>query len=372
MAIEIRTATTTTDRETIFRLRYEIYVEEIGYRYQHADHERRLLTDPGTRQSRLLMAMDEGRVVGTAKCDWGGEVEFTDEERMVYDLGRFLPVVKPAGIGIFSRFMAAPSHRSGDVPIRLFDSVLRFLLEKHAALLFLDCRPHLINTYERLGFRTYTRTYSDPMAGLLVPLVLVLDDREHLRRVGARWLPLFDAYPPDAARLREVVAILPDYSPVHTVNSPETGDPRNDIEQFLSIEDPGGQISIFDNLDEADVARLVAASHIIECQPGDRIIAEHVTDQTVFLVLEGVVEVRKEGRVVAVLTRGAVLGEIAFMLQGRRTADVFAASAGVRILALRHKSLTQLIESESKVAARFLLNFTRILCVKLAGGRRPD
>jgi CRP-like cAMP-binding protein len=85
-----------------------------------------------------------------------------------------------------------------------------------------------------------------------------------------------------------------------------------------------------------------------------------------------VVEVRKEGKVLAVLGKGAVFGEIAFLLQGRRTADVYAVTPGVRILALRQKALTQLIESESQMAARFLLNLSRILCVKLAGGRMPE
>lgn len=36
-------------------------------------------------------------------------------------------------------------------------------------LAFCDCRPHLINLYQGLGFRPYRHTYNHPHFGLMVP-----------------------------------------------------------------------------------------------------------------------------------------------------------------------------------------------------------
>lgn len=367
MPIEIRTAVSTRDREDIYRLRYQIYIEEIGYRHPQADHQRRFLPDHPERGSRLFMAVDGDRPVGTCKLDCGGEVPLTDEERQVYELDHFLPVVGPGGISIFSRYMVAPAHRSGDVPARLFDAAMQYIVDHDVPLMFLDCRPHLISTYERLGFQTYAGTYSDPMAGLLVPLVLLLDDRDHLRRIGSRFQKVIQSRPPNPARLDRIRDVLPHFSPVHTL--PTGGDDARDEFRAVIAADDHLPVSIFDHLSEEDVAKLIAASHIIHCKPGDRIIAQDVSDQTVFMVLDGVVEVRREGRVLAVLSKGNVFGEVAFLLQGRRTADVIAVSGEVRVLALRQKALSQLIDSESGVAARFLLNLSRILAMKLLPSR---
>ena len=46
------------------------------------------------------------------------------------------------------------------------------------------------------------------------------------------------------------------------------------------------------------------------------------TSRTLFVVLEGMLVVRREGRVVMVASRGDVLGEIAFLIDARRTANV--------------------------------------------------
>ena len=75
-----------------------------------------------------------------------------------------------AGMMIASRFMTRPSHRDGDLPARMLDEMFGFALDNGVRLLFCDCRPHLINTYLRLGFRNYAKTYNDPIAGMLAAL----------------------------------------------------------------------------------------------------------------------------------------------------------------------------------------------------------
>ena len=132
-----------------------------------------------------------------------------------------------------------------------------------------------------------------------------------------------------------------------------------------------GQVSIFQGLEPAEIARLIEMSPVINCGPGDKIISQDVADRTVFVVLDGAVEVHRDGAFVALLPRGSVFGEVAFLLGRERTADVVAATEA-RVISLRERALNELIASESKIAARFLLNLARIVCLKLAEREEDD
>jgi hypothetical protein len=370
MSTQLRFAESEADHESIYRIRYDIYAVEMGYKFGNVDHAGRRLVEPFKRPTRLLMAEEGGALVGTLQFNWGGECAFTEEERHVYRLDDFLPVVGPEGMMILSRFMIRPEHRTGDLPGEMLDAMYRFGLEHRVRLLFCDCRPHLINTYLRLGFRTYARTYNDPIAGILAPLVLVLDDVAHLERVRSRFLKLTTGWQPRAEIRARILAMLPQATQVQLLSNP-TGSPDWSGIQDTLADEVEGHVSIFQGLEPAEIARLIEMSPVIECTAGDKIISQDVTDRTVFVVLDGAVEVQRDGEFVALLTRGSVFGEVAFLLGMERTADVVAATA-TRVISLRERALNELIASESKIAARFLLNLARIVCLKLAENREPD
>lgn len=370
MTAQLRFAEGATDHDSIWRLRYDIYSDEMGYKFAGADHAGRRLVEPFTRPTRLLIAEDGGEIVGTLQFNWGGECAFSEEERNIYRLADFLPVVGPEGIIIFSRYMTRPSHRTGALPGDMLDTMYRFALEKGARLLFCDCRPHLINTYLRLGFRTYANTYNDPIAGILAPLVLVMDDVAHLEKLKSRFFPLTQGWQPKAEIRARILAMLPQATQVQLLSNP-TGSPDWSGIQETLAEDEAGQVSIFQGLEPAEIARLIEMSPVIDCAPGDKIIGQDVADRSVFVVLEGAVEVHRDGQFVALLPRGSVFGEVAFLLGVERTADVKAATQA-RVISLRERALNELIASESQIAARFLLNLARIVCLKLAERERDE
>ena len=65
-----------------------------------------------------------------------------------------------------------------------------------------------------------------------------------------------------------------------------------------------------------------------------------------------------------VLSPGDVFGEMAFLLEQPRTADVYAATNG-RILSLSEGTLRKSIKSDPEIAATLLLNISKILCMRL-------
>lgn len=344
MTAILRLAETKADHEAIYRLRYDIYVEEMGYVFPGVDHQRRRLAESILRPTRLMVAEEGGALVGTLQFNWGAECAFSEEERRIYRLSDFIALVADEEMMIASRFMTRPSHRDTDLPARMLDAMFAFALDQKVRLLFLDCRPHLINTYLRLGFRTYARTYNDPIAGMLAPLVFVLDDVAHLERIKSRLLPLFEARRPAKpdAIVSRILAVLPRSTPVQLLSNP-VGSPDWSGLQSTLAED---EISIFHGMAPEEVARLIEMSPVITCASGDRIVGQDLAERSVFVVLDGAVEVIRAGKSIALLTRGAVFGEIAFLLGIERTADVVAVGE-IRVIALRERALNQLIASES-------------------------
>src|SRR3989338_11633877 len=85
MPIEIRVARTQDERETVYRLRYTVYVEKMR-RPCHADHKKMRLTDVLDEKARILYACDNrtGKFVGTVRTNLGKDspLEFVDEYEM--------------------------------------------------------------------------------------------------------------------------------------------------------------------------------------------------------------------------------------------------------------------------------------------------
>ena len=69
MDLQFQFATTTAEREAVYRLRYEVYVEERGAYKDVADHKNRLLSDALDPTGRLLYGKVGEEVVGSLRLN---------------------------------------------------------------------------------------------------------------------------------------------------------------------------------------------------------------------------------------------------------------------------------------------------------------
>jgi CRP-like cAMP-binding protein len=122
---------------------------------------------------------------------------------------------------------------------------------------------------------------------------------------------------------------------------------------------------VFDGFTDDETKRCIARSTIIECEAGDRVLKRGGTARNIFVVLAGTLEVRDGDTIVNVLTAGDVLGEIAFLLERPRSFDVDAATNDTRVLSLSEGALRRMIAEDATIAAKLLLNLSKMLCVKL-------
>ncbi len=365
----VRFATIAADREAAFRFRYDVYHDEMQLDGPAMDHDRRVLTDADDEQARILVAHDDdGRLVGTLRIHWGGDGPFSNGLREIYGLDPFAEVTSPDELVVFDRFMVDAAHRGTFLPLQFLAEISTFSLERRARLTFCDCQPHLLNFYTSLGFRTHTRTVNDPMMGLLVPLVFVVEDRAHLEAIGSPMLGLEVGTDYDPAPPTDILALLPEAAAIEAVDA--DGAAQWAVDRGLL----GGAAaaSALDGLDQDEVRELLARAFVLRVEQGDRLIRRDATDRTMFIVLDGSVEVRDEGRHIATLGPGEVFGELAFLLHGDRSTDVVAATDGVRVLSLNEKVVLGLQEERPELAARFFLNLARVVSAKLVAVQRAS
>ena len=359
MTFELFRAESEADREELFRFRYAVYVEEMGRYRGSASHAAHQLVDPEDAHSVLYGARQDGVVVGAARTTFGSD-GFSARQVQQYRLSPFLPEVPVKLMAVGERLMVASHLRGSTVTSQLRELTWQDLEARGVRLLFGNCEPHLLSLYLSTGARTYAeRNFSSAEAGHLIPLLFIVGDTGSLAAAigymdanGALCLP------------PSVEAALARTGAVSSASLIAPDEYWAQLEARLDRLEPQ-QTDAFAGMDKSEVTECIARSNIIECALGDRVLKEGGSSQNLFLVLDGTLEVRHHGKLLGVLTRGDVFGEMAFLLELPRQFDVYAATDGVRILSLSNRNLRMLMADRPALAAKLLFNISRMLCGRL-------
>lgn len=364
----VRFATTEEELKASFRLRYKVFIECMGRLKDKGDHVNKELKDEYDDNARAVVAIKDGEAAGTLRLFWGGDKPFSPWLFEVYDLSRFLEKLEKDQICIIQRLMVDEAHRGSSITLRMYKEVMLFVLENKIEAVLLDCEPHLLNSYLKLGFRPFSKTYSYPGVGLVIPMVLISGDYKHLQSVGSPFALL--ASEKDLGHCRYVNELLDLIGDTPNVVSQSESDHAEFVRQIYEDEHlwDDGNPKIFDKLSNDEIGRVIEKSHIIECEQGDHIIEKNNASKTMFVVLSGMVEVYRNYELLAVIPPGGVIGEVAFFLKRPRSANIIAATEGVRLLSLDEPSMSRLLKYEPMLANKILTNLCRTLCSRLIGG----
>jgi hypothetical protein len=336
------------------RLRYAVYVEELGRYGAVADAGDRRFAEAEDDRSWLFHAREGDEVVATLRMTWGGD-GFSPRQVRQYQLEPFLDELPARVMAVGERYAVVPRHRGAGLLGRIIAWAQPIAEEHDLRVVFGCCEPHLLSLYVSMGQRPYAdHNINSPEAGYLIPLVTFLPDAEALRglgRTGATALPeCVERVLARSGSVRSQVLSTPDdyWHEIH------------DALETLHAE----AVSAFDGFTDDEAQRCVTRSNIIECSAGDRVLKRGGSSRNIFVVLEGTLEVRADGHPIGVLTSGDVFGEMAFLLERPRAFDVDAAT-DARILSLSEGALRQMTAEDPVVAAKLLLNVSKMLCVRL-------
>ena len=349
-------ATTAAEIEAVQRLRYAVYVEEMDRYHDVEGEDAGRFGEPEDHHSWLFYARDGEQVVAATRMTLGAD-GFSPRQIDQYQLEPFLAELPAEIMGVGERNTVLPEYRGTGA----LDQLLAFsrpqIAEHDLRLVFGCCEPHLLSLYLRMGQRTYApHNINSPSAGYLIPLIAFVPDVEALRGVGAATA--------DGELPACIGAVLTRGNSVRSELMAAPGEYWSEIRQTLDELDVQ-QLSIFDGLTEEEAHRCIERSTIIECAAGDRVLKRGGTARNVFVVLDGTLEVRDGDTIINVLTPGDAFGEMAFLLEQPRSFDVDAATDNTRVLSLSEKALRTMINQDSVVAAKVLLNISKMLCVKL-------
>lgn len=357
MNATIKIAATETEREAIYRLRYEVYVEEMQIFGDVADHTRRMFRGPNDADARLMYATIDGETIATMRLNLGTDAPFSQEFDATYHLDLFRPAITDEQVMIFTRFMVKQEYRGTPVAFLMLCEAARISLREGIEVALCDCQPHLIRYYNRIGFRSYDcPVYNDPEFDIMVPMAFILGDVEYLKNNRSPVYPIFEQEPTNAETGRRVAELL-GRAAVQRLEDAEPAESK--------IYD----VSFFEGLKEEDAKAVASRGYVFDVAPDDRIIRQGQTARTVFVVLSGSLEVCNEDGLCTEAQPGDVVGEPAFLLSTRRIADVYAGAEGARVLSLDEGRLQRLVNKPSRLAAMLLLNLSKVLARKMAAIR---
>ena len=353
------------EREAVYRLRYDIYVQEMGRFGGIADHQGRRLVEPEDSTARIFYAAEsDGNVVATLRLSWGGDAAFSQRLVDCYQLAPFLAEMKPEQIAVGERGMVTPRLRGSPIYAELGRFSRDFSSDKRIQLIFGACEPHLLSLYISQGWRTFSKhNINSAEVGFVIPIVMVVEDVAYLRRIGSPSAATARDFGADARIPACVDRLITNGGNVISQRLTASGAYWGEIHDAL--EQLGeSRVGAFDGLSEPQAQHCLGKSNIIDCVAGDRVLKKGNVARNLFVVLEGTLEVRDGDTLLRVLSPGDVLGEIAFLLEQPRSADVYAAT-DARVLSLSEGTVRELIESDPEVAAHLLLNVSKMLCRRL-------
>ena len=187
--LEIRLAKTPKEKEQVFKLRYQIYVEELGYTQHYANHEQKRIEEPLDKSGHIFVALKNCNLVGTArsnyarKSDLGYYVELYKKSEIAKD-------AHPLYTSICTKFMVIQNQRRKGIGLGLMQAHYSQMLIDRIKFDFIDCEPQMIPFFQKLGYQPIEMV-DHPEYGSGLAMMLDVFNFKHLEQVKSPFQQLY-------------------------------------------------------------------------------------------------------------------------------------------------------------------------------------
>ena len=359
----VRTAETRAEREAIWRFRYDVYVRELGKTVVGVDHANGWVRDADEDEPHvtLLYTGSSAAVTGTLRIDSWLPGAIPAHSARKYGITQATGL-QGLHLAEASRLMVRRQLRGKLIMPALARAAFALRVNREVRVSFAYCAPGLVRGYRRLGYRPYGSDLIETADGMRCPLVLTHDNVAHLRSVGSPLTALAaERFGPGSDASMTLVDRELGLARALRVDEAEVW---RDVQATLLAQPQRPQV--FDDLDDEQVRTVTAAGFVIEVGSQSTVTREDLNERELFVILDGEFTVTRQGRVVAKLKTGDVIGEIGFFLDsGRRSATITARTPG-KLLVLQRRVLEQLKSVDATIEHQLLLNLARITAARLA------
>lgn len=196
----VRLVTSDDDHRAVRRLRYDVYVEEMGRPECDADHEARELSDRYDESARILGAFEGNTAIGTVRWNRGADLSEADARFWrLHSTACWHPLATCA----VTKLAVPSTHRVSSLPVRL--CVRCYADAYRAGIRFgaVDCNEPRRRFFERMGFEALGPQAHHPKYGRVHVMVLRMADWAYLRGIRSPFATTFEelAVDPDASRV---------------------------------------------------------------------------------------------------------------------------------------------------------------------------
>ena len=362
----VHVASTPQEREAIYRFRYTVYVEELGYEVGGVNHAAKTVSSPDDEAEHIIhlyTGTPEALTGALRMSCWGRGDQVPPHDFETLSMSR-LPGIADLNCCELGRFMIHPEARGKFILPSLASRAIDILLhEKKIDLIFCYCRPPLVPSYQKLGFRLYDAPPFSTSEGLVLPMVALLFDPAHLKRVGA---PIARAVGKADKRRERPRPSLEAFDSVFGQQSHRHETDPELVWETIQGDLLGGGAATAGRMPEHLLSSLAKKALIISASAGQVLAKEGRTERELYIVLDGHVDVLgSDGRRLRLLGPGEVFGEVAlFREDHRRTATVRAVD-DCRLVVVRRSFLDGLVKKEPKKANEVLMALSGIMADRI-------
>jgi CRP-like cAMP-binding protein/predicted GNAT family N-acyltransferase len=360
MAFIIREAISRGDRESAFRLRYDVYVSEMGRRQPYADPVALTICEPSDDKGHIFVATDGDEVVGTVRINFrrDGPLECED----LYELKRFMPYY-PDYVSMTTKLIVRRDFRHTGVAGRLAMAAFELGRSNGVRIDVIDCNPHLLRLYQSIGYRMYRHNIEHPDYGSVIPMVLLADDIAYLKEIRSPFACLAERHASDGGTRRLFEHEFPQYRDLRPQSVLSEDESWAQISSALGA-NPADVIKFLHGISTERARRLLAHFDTVDYQADEHIFRQEDNSAGMFCILVGQVEIVREGshgpRVVGILSAGEVFGEMGFFAAVRRTASA-RTSSPAKVLVVSAEEFQKFSRRDADGAQQLLLNLLSIV-----------
>ncbi len=179
----IKICDTYEERLEVYRLRYHVYIIEMGRKQKYADHERKVIEEPIDNKSIIFSANKNGTCIGTIRLTIREEHPLECEE--FYGLDKYINY-KDHEIAEVGKFLFLKEYRSTRYILDLLLYAYRWAFMKGIRVVFFNSNPHLLKLYTKVGCKLCGPYFLHPdLKEMVAPLVFIVDDLHYLMRIGS-------------------------------------------------------------------------------------------------------------------------------------------------------------------------------------------
>lgn len=368
--LRVGVARTPQELEAVGRLRYRVWVEEMGNRQSAAlNPATRTMIDDIDRFATTPYLADADEVIATVRtvrADVGAQTKYAH----FYALDG-MDDVRREETSFTSNLVIAPEWRGTRALGTLLDAFYDSIRRQVVWLDLIHCRPSLVALYEMIGYRRFTQKVLDTEVGLRIPMALVADDVAYLTKVHSPLARLAQPFDNDPRHAAWFATRFAEYGEPSCAGVMGTEEFWGYISQRLHIDDH----PLFRGMSDTGRKAVLNAATIVRVPAGGSAVRRGDPSNDMYLVLAGVLEVRAAtqatgaSHVIETLGQGQVFGEMSFLSHQPRTADVTAV-VDSEVLVLARDLFERLTHTAPAAASRLLMNLSVSLVERLQNTTR--